>query len=100
MVTKIIFIALDKARKPYYVESKNPHVGALFTTALLGLAPVASLVQLPPKLRKSMSACRSDESMIANSDGSRPGGGSSLSVAFLRPARASAGEQGALSARS
>ena len=42
MVTKIIFIALDKVRKPYYVGSKNPYVSPLFTTALLGLAPVRS----------------------------------------------------------
>ena len=40
MVTNITFLALDKVRKPYYVGCKNPHVGALFTTALLGLAPV------------------------------------------------------------
>jgi hypothetical protein len=53
MVTKIIFLALDKVRKPYYVGSKNPHVGALFTTALLGLAPVpftrATAAQTPKK---------------------------------------------------
>jgi hypothetical protein len=43
MVTKIFFLALDRAQKPYYCESKNPqHVSALFTTALLGLAPVRS----------------------------------------------------------
>jgi hypothetical protein len=100
MVTKIIFIALDKVRKPYYVGSKNPHVGAFFTTALLGLAPVRSTRATAAQTPKSMSACRSDESVIAYSDGDRPSGGSSLSVAFLRPARAPAGEQGALSARS
>jgi len=33
---------LDTAQKPYYGGSKDPHVSALFTTALLGLAPVRS----------------------------------------------------------
>jgi hypothetical protein len=28
MVTKDIFLALDKLQKPYYRENKNPHVGA------------------------------------------------------------------------
>jgi hypothetical protein len=53
MVTNITFLALDKVRKLYYVGSKNPHVGALFTTALLGLAPVrftrATVAQTPKK---------------------------------------------------
>jgi hypothetical protein len=42
MVTIMFFLALDAAEKPYYCGSKNPHVSALFTTALLGLAPVRS----------------------------------------------------------
>jgi hypothetical protein len=52
MVTKIIFLALDTAQKPYYFGSKNSHVSALFTTALLGLAPVRSTratAAQPPK---------------------------------------------------
>jgi hypothetical protein len=39
---KLFFLAVDTAQKPYYFGSKNPHVSALFTTALLGLAPVRS----------------------------------------------------------
>ena len=42
MVTKIIFLALDTAQEPYYVGSNNLYVSALFTKALLGLAPVRS----------------------------------------------------------
>jgi hypothetical protein len=36
------YFFLDTAQKPYYGGSKDPHVSALFTTALLGLAPVRS----------------------------------------------------------
>jgi hypothetical protein len=42
MVTKIIFLALDKAQKPYYFGSKNSHQRCLTTAALLGLAPALS----------------------------------------------------------
>ena len=42
MVTKIIFSRSDTAQKPYYFGSKNPHVRAVFTTALLGFASVCS----------------------------------------------------------
>ena len=53
MVTNITFLALDQGRKLYYVGSKNPHVGALFTTAsCLALHRSASLVQLPPQTPK------------------------------------------------
>ncbi len=41
MVTKIIFLALDKAQKPYYFGIKNSHQRCL-TTALLGFAPALS----------------------------------------------------------
>ena len=34
--------ALDVAQKPYHSVSRNPHVSAVFTTALLGLAPARS----------------------------------------------------------
>src|SRR3984885_16264112 len=38
----------------------------------LALHRFAPPVQLPPKHRKSMSACRSEKSVIAYSDGDRP----------------------------
>ncbi len=69
MVTKMIFfLSLDAAQKPYYCGSKNPQASALFATALLGLAPVPSTRALPPNDRKSMSAYRCDESVIAGSN--------------------------------
>jgi hypothetical protein len=80
MVTKIIFFALDTAPKPYYFGSKNPHVSAVFTTALLDLASVRSTRATAANHRQLISACRRDELGVANSDiGSD---GSSLSAAF------------------
>ena len=49
MVTKIIFLALDKAQKPYYFGIKNSHQRCL-TTALLGFAPALSTrASAPPR---------------------------------------------------
>jgi hypothetical protein len=42
MVTKIIFLTLDKVQKPYYCGIKNPHQRCLTTAVLLGLAPALS----------------------------------------------------------
>jgi hypothetical protein len=39
---KWVFFALDTAPKPYYFESRNPPVSAVFTAALLDLASVCS----------------------------------------------------------
>jgi hypothetical protein len=66
MVTKIIFPALDKAQKPYYCVSKNPHVSAVFTTALLGSAPARSTRASAANHRESISACRRDDLGVAN----------------------------------
>ena len=58
MVTRMFFLALDAAQKPYYCGIKNPHVSALFTTALLGLAPVRSTratAAQPPEKHKRLS---------------------------------------------
>src|SRR5580693_8762248 len=71
MVTKIIFsrsVSLDTAPKPYYFESRNPHVSAVFTTALLGLASVRSTRATAANHRQLISACRRDELGVANSN--------------------------------
>jgi hypothetical protein len=70
MVTKIIFSrsaqSLDTAPKPYYFGSKNPHVSAVFTKALLGLASVRSTRASAASHRQLISACRRDELGVAN----------------------------------
>jgi hypothetical protein len=58
--------ALDAPQKPYYCGSKNPHVSAVFTTALLGLAPARSTRASAANHRKSISARPHDDSVIAN----------------------------------
>ena len=73
MVTKIIFFlaqsqSLDTAPKPYYFRSKNPHVSAVFTTALLDLASVRSTRATAANHRQLISACRRDELDVANSN--------------------------------
>ena len=70
MVTKIISScsALDTAPKPYYFGSKNPHVSAVFTTALLDLASVRSTRATAANHRQLISACRRDELGVANSN--------------------------------
>ena len=57
---------LDAAQKSYYCGNKNPHVSAVFTTALLGLAPARSTRASAANHRKSISACRRDDSVTAN----------------------------------
>ena len=57
---------MDTAPKPYYFGSKNPHVSAVFTTALLGLAPVRSTRAIAANQRQLISACRRDELGVAN----------------------------------
>jgi hypothetical protein len=38
----LLSLALDKAQKPYYCQTRNPNIGAVFTTVLHGLAPASS----------------------------------------------------------
>ena len=61
------FLALDTAPKPYYFGSKNPHVSAVFTTALLDLASVRSTRATAANHRQS-SALSRDELGVANSN--------------------------------
>jgi hypothetical protein len=70
MVTKIILSrsALDTAPKPYYFGGRNPHVSAVFTTALLDLASVRSTRATAVNHRQLISACRRDELGVANSN--------------------------------
>jgi hypothetical protein len=61
MVTKEFFYrsALDAAQKPYYCGNKSPHVSAVFTTALHGLAPAHStraIRRQPPEKHQRLSA--------------------------------------------
>jgi len=65
---KLFFLALDTAPKPYYFGSKNPHVSAVFTTALLDLTSVRSTCATAANHRQLMSACRHDELGVANSN--------------------------------
>jgi len=58
---KLFFSALDTAQNPYYFESKNPPVRAVFTTALLGLALVRSTRASAASHRQLISARRRDE---------------------------------------
>jgi hypothetical protein len=44
---------LETAQKPYYYGSKNPHVIAVFTTALFGSAPERFTRALPPTTGKA-----------------------------------------------
>jgi hypothetical protein len=85
---KLFFLALDTAQKPYYVGSRNLYVSALFTKVLLGLVPVPSTRATAAQPPESISLCWCGESKIANTNGDRRSDGSSLSVGFLRPARA------------
>lgn len=66
MVPNLFFLALDRSQKPYYCESKNPHVRAVLTTALLGLAPARSTLASAANHGKSISACRRDDLGVAN----------------------------------
>jgi hypothetical protein len=50
------------------VEVRPPHVSAVFTTAMLGLAPVRSTRASAVNPRKSISACRRDDLAVANSN--------------------------------
>ena len=59
---------MDTAPKPYYFGSKHPHVSAVFTTALLGLASVRSTRATAANHRQLISACRRDELGVANSN--------------------------------
>jgi hypothetical protein len=61
-------LALDTAPKPYYLGSKNQHVSAVFTTALLDLASVRSIRATSANHRQLISACRIDELGVANSN--------------------------------
>src|SRR5580700_840459 len=65
---KLFFLALDTAPKPYYFGIKNPHVRAVFTTALLDLASVRSTRATAANHRQLISACRRDELGVANSN--------------------------------
>ena len=65
---KLLFLALDTAPKPYYFGSRNPHVSAVFTTALLDLASVRSTRATAANHRQLISACRRDELGVANSN--------------------------------
>src|ERR1700739_4422900 len=60
-------LSLDTAPKPYYFGSKNPHVSAVFTTALLDRASVRSPRATAANHRQLISACRRDELGVANS---------------------------------
>ena len=79
MVTKIIFISLaqslDTVPKPYYFESRNPHVSAVFTTALLDLASVRSTRATAANHWQLIGACRRDELVVANSNATSEGTG-------------------------
>jgi hypothetical protein len=47
------FLPFSKTpQKPYYYGIKNPHVSAVFTTALFGLAPEHFTRALPPTTGK------------------------------------------------
>jgi hypothetical protein len=48
MVTKEFLPFSKPPKKPYYYESKNPHVSAVFTTALFGPAPERFTRAPPP----------------------------------------------------
>jgi hypothetical protein len=61
-------LSLDTAPKPYYFGSRNPHVGAVFTTALFDLASVRSTSATAANHRQLISACRRDELGVANSN--------------------------------
>ena len=61
-------LSLDTAPKPYYFGNKNPHVSAVFTTALLDLASVRSTRATAANHRQLISACRRDELGVANSN--------------------------------
>jgi hypothetical protein len=61
-------LSLDTAPKPYYFGSRNPHVSAVFTTALLDLASVRSTRATAVKHRQLISALRRDELAGANSN--------------------------------
>ncbi len=50
MVTKEF---LPSRNRPYYYGSKNPHVSAVFTTALFGFAPERFTRALPPTTGKA-----------------------------------------------
>jgi hypothetical protein len=60
------FPALDAAQKPYHSVSRNPHVSAVLTTALLGLAPARSTRASAANHREGISACRMMTRVIAN----------------------------------
>jgi hypothetical protein len=59
---------MDTAPKPYYFGSRNPHVSAVFTTALLGLASVRSTRATAANHRQLISPCGRDELGVANSN--------------------------------
>jgi hypothetical protein len=53
MVTKE-FVPFSKTpKKPYYYGNKNPHLSAVFTTALFGPAPERFARALPPTTAKA-----------------------------------------------
>jgi hypothetical protein len=62
MVTKEFLQFLKTPKNPYYYGSKNPHVSAALTTALFGPAPARSTRAFAANRRKSISACRHDDS--------------------------------------
>ena len=53
MVTKEFRPFLKTPKNPYYDGSKNPHVSAVFTTALFGPAPARFTGALPPTTGKA-----------------------------------------------
>jgi hypothetical protein len=54
MVTKVIFLSLDAAQKPYYCGSKNPHVSAVLPRrSCLALHRRIPPVHLPPTTGKA-----------------------------------------------
>src|ERR1700722_20122837 len=59
---------MDTAPKPYYFGGRNPHVSAVFTTALLGLASVRPTRATAANHPQLISACRRDELGVANSN--------------------------------
>jgi hypothetical protein len=65
---KLFFLALDTAPKPYYFGSRNPHVSAVFTTALFDLASVCSTRATAANHRQLINACPRDELGVANSN--------------------------------